>query len=276
MLRRKKNAVPDADMGYKEPGDRRRKFTLFLGVVMAVAATFLVLGLGNGGSGSNTTSAVPMRDVVVAVADLPAKSVLTAANLAVQHVPDAPYLATAFSDPSKLVGKVTGVVIYKNQPLMPSLLSTSLADADFSILGPDETISPQSPVWRAVSVFVPKDRAVGGKIVTGQHVDLINTIKITVMSPPPGAPPTAAPSASTSPSPAAPSLEPPTWLQPEPVCGAPTPTPAPTATPTPSPTPEPSASAGESLPPYYSEDSTKITWQNVEILSADPDTDTYI
>src|SRR3954451_6445665 len=216
MLGRKKNA-PDADLGYKEPGERRRKFTLFLGVVMAAAATFLVLGLGNGGGGGETTSAVPMRDVVVAVADLPAKSVLTAASLAVHSVPDAPYLATAFSDPSKLVGKVTGVLIYKNQPLMPSLLSTALADADFSILGPDETISPESPVWRAVSVFVPKNRAVGGKVVTGQHVDLINTIKITVMSPPPGAAPTTAPSTSPSTTPAAPSLEPPTWLQPEPV-----------------------------------------------------------
>src|SRR5690349_14001775 len=139
MLRRKKNAVPDADLGYKEPGERRRKFTLFLGVVMAVVATFLVLGLGSGG-GTQTTSAVPMRAVGVPVTDLAAKSVLTAANLAIHSVPDAPYLATAFSDPSKLVGKVTGVVIYKNQPLMPSLLSTALANADFSILGPDETI----------------------------------------------------------------------------------------------------------------------------------------
>src|SRR6478752_5789553 len=107
MLRRKKNAVPDADLGYKEPGERRRKFTLFLGVIMAVAATFLVLGLGSGGGGDNSTSAVPMRDVVVAVADLPAKSVLTAANLAVRSVPDAPYLITAFSDPCYMVAEVT-------------------------------------------------------------------------------------------------------------------------------------------------------------------------
>ena len=48
MLRRKKNAVPDADLGYKEPGDRRRKFILLLGVVMAVVATFTVLGISNG------------------------------------------------------------------------------------------------------------------------------------------------------------------------------------------------------------------------------------
>src|SRR5690349_6858060 len=107
MLRRKKNDVPDADLGYKEPGERRRKFTLFLGVIMAVVATFVVLGLGNGGGGGSTTSSVPMRDVVVALSDLPAKSVLAASSLAVRSVPDAPYLATAFSDPSKLVGKVT-------------------------------------------------------------------------------------------------------------------------------------------------------------------------
>src|SRR3954468_24420083 len=121
MLRRKKNDVPDADLGYKEPGERRRKFILLLGVVMAVGATFVVLGIPNGPA--NPGSTVPMRDVVVAAADLPARSVLGATNLVVHSVPDAPYLATAFSDPAPLMGKVPGVVIYKTQPIMPSLLT---------------------------------------------------------------------------------------------------------------------------------------------------------
>ena len=50
------------------------------------------------------------------------------------------------------------------------------------------------------------NRAVGGKIVTGQHVDLINTVKIAVLSPPPGAAPAPVPSPSSS---VAPSPEPP-------------------------------------------------------------------
>ena len=82
-----------------------------------------------------------------------------------------------------LVGRLNGVTIYANQAITPNLLATSAVGAEFSILSATETISPDSPIWRAVAVFVPKDRAVAGNVEIGQRVDLFVTEQIDVLVP---------------------------------------------------------------------------------------------
>ncbi len=82
-----------------------------------------------------------------------------------------------------LVGRLSDVTIYANQAITPNLLATSAVGADFSILSATETISPDSPIWRAVAVFVPKDRAVAGNVEIGQRVDLFVTEQIDVLVP---------------------------------------------------------------------------------------------
>src|SRR3712207_2955622 len=66
--------------------------------------------------------------------------------------------------------------------MTPNLFATSTADTEFSIPGPDEAVTATSPHWRAVAVEVPGNRAVGGEIKPGQHVDLIVSVDIRVLA----------------------------------------------------------------------------------------------
>jgi Flp pilus assembly protein CpaB len=207
------------EMEYHHEG-RRRKVLIVLGVVLAVAAGgaafFLVNSAQNAGTG-----VVATRDVVVAARDIPARTVIQSSDLTIRAVPDDPSLATAITAPEEAIGRITGVAILFQQPISPNFLASAVAGGQFSILGPEETISPDSPAWRAVAVNVPDDRAVAGQIQVGQHVDLVITAQINVTVPLAAA-------------------------------GA-----------APAPSPQPGASTA----PYYTDKSTKITYQDLPILA---------
>ena len=49
--------------------------------------------------------------------------------------------------------------------------------------GPDETVAPDSEAWRAVSLTVTDDRAVGGLLGPGMTVDVFMTVTVNVMQP---------------------------------------------------------------------------------------------
>lgn len=168
------------EMEFKD-NSRRRKVFVVLGIVLALAAGGAAFFLSS--QGSIQAAEVPMRNVVVAVRDIPSRTVIDGGMLTVRPVPDDPSTAQALDDPSLLIGRLTGVTIYANQVVTPNLLATNAAGAEFSILSPTETIGPDSPYWRAVSVTVPKDRAVGGHVEIGQRVDLFVTIGIDVLVP---------------------------------------------------------------------------------------------
>ncbi len=55
-------------------------------------------------------------------------------------------------------------------------MTTAGNKSGVSILEPGETVGPDTPIWRAVSINVPPERAVGGLISAGDHVDLIVTM----------------------------------------------------------------------------------------------------
>ncbi|KRT62212.1 MAG: hypothetical protein XU10_C0036G0011 [Chloroflexi bacterium CSP1-4] len=207
------------EMEYHHEG-RRRKVLIVLGVVLAVAAGgaafFLVNQAQNAGTG-----VVATRDVVVAARDIPARTVIQSSDLTIRAVPDDPSLAVAIASPEDAIGRITGVAILFQQPISPNLLASAVVGGQFSILGPEETISPDSPAWRAVAVNVPDDRAVAGQIQVGQHVDLFMTAQINVTVPLARA-------------------------------GA-----------APAPSPQPGASTA----PYYTDKSTKITYQDLSILA---------
>src|SRR5262249_37934336 len=58
--------------------------------------------------------------------------------------------------------------------------------APFSILQPDETVGPDSEAWRAVSITVPDELAVGGMLEVGQSVDVFVTVSVSVPNDPNG------------------------------------------------------------------------------------------
>jgi Flp pilus assembly protein CpaB len=159
---------------------RRRRIMMVAGLALAVVAAGSVYYLSN----ANAVAAqpAPTHTVIVAAVEIPAHVLITSALLAQRSLPDDPSLAKAVLSATDIIGKTSEVVIYKDQPILSNLLASTGAEAGFSILMPGETMTPDSPAWRAVSVSVPKERAVGGQIEAGQHVDLIATMQINVLA----------------------------------------------------------------------------------------------
>jgi Flp pilus assembly protein CpaB len=85
-----------------------------------------------------------------------------------------------FSDATKVIGLVPSVRILIGQPVYANLLGTGSQGGTLVILNPGETISPSSENWRAVSLTVPDDRAVGGLIRPGDTVDVFVTVSVLV------------------------------------------------------------------------------------------------
>lgn len=167
------------EMEFKD-NSRKRRFLLLIGAALAVLAGGAAFMLSN--QGNTAQAQVEMRQVLVAAREIPARTVLTASDLALKELPKDAVVVQAFDDPNRVVGLVTGVPVYLDQPITPNLLATSSADSAFSILAPDEQVGPDTPFWRAVSVMVPPERAVGGELATGQRVDLIATVQIDVLN----------------------------------------------------------------------------------------------
>lgn len=165
------------EMEFKDNNSRRRKVFLVIGVVLAVASGGAAFYLSSQGTTAEAAP-VPKRTIIVAVRDIPARTIIDAGMLTQREVTDDPSVAQAVTDEDLLLGRLTGVTIYANQAMTPNLLATSAAGAEFSILSPTETISPDSPTWRAISILVPAERAVGGHLEIGQRVDLFLSVSV--------------------------------------------------------------------------------------------------
>jgi Flp pilus assembly protein CpaB len=164
---------------FRDPSKRRRRLLLVIGVLIALVAGYLAFSLSNAGN-RPAPSEAPKRTVVVAARDIPIRSTLTQDDVTTREVPDDPSLGLAYADPAPVIGRVTTVPLASGQVIYPNVLVTTVAGAPFSIFGPEESPSGDTPLWRAVSVLVPTERAVGGQILTGQRVDLFVTVKIVV------------------------------------------------------------------------------------------------
>jgi Flp pilus assembly protein CpaB len=162
--------------------DRHRaKFIVLAGVILALAAgiaAFIVLTQAQQQAGRGS---LPLVRVVVAAATIPAREVIDSADLAVRDVPldaaNAVGVATKLED---VIGRVPAVSILQGQIVTTNMLASTTEGAKFSILRPDETISPDSEAWRAVSITVPDDLAVGGLLAPGETVDVFVTTVVSV------------------------------------------------------------------------------------------------
>jgi Flp pilus assembly protein CpaB len=159
---------------------RRRRLIILIGVLLAVAAAVATYYLVTRPSGSTTP--VTQKTIVVAAVAIPARTEIQASMLTTSTVPDSPALSFALTDPNVAVGQVTVVNIAAGQPIQANMFSAGTAGG-VAILQPGETISPDSPIWRAVSVTVPRDRAVGGMLNAGDHVDLFVTLSPQIYDP---------------------------------------------------------------------------------------------
>ncbi len=165
---------------YRDPS-RRGKFIVVVGLVLALFAGAAAFILVNAVQQQASQSGTPTVPIVVAAVEIPSRKALAPEDLEVRQVPiDATTAQGVFADPTKLVGLVAGTAILKGQPVFANMLAGQTQGSQFSILGPTETVAPDSPAWRAVAITVPDDRAVGGLVQPGAAVDVFVTSTIAV------------------------------------------------------------------------------------------------
>lgn len=162
--------------------DRRRgKWLVIVGVVLAIVAGVAAFFLISQAQMQAGRADLPMARVVVAVKTITARTPIAAADVTSKDVPLDPANATGLAtDLNAVVGRVPAVTILQGQILTTNMLASSTEGGRFSILRPEETIAPDSEAWRAVSITVSDDLAVGGMLTPGQTVDVFVTAVVSV------------------------------------------------------------------------------------------------
>jgi Flp pilus assembly protein CpaB len=169
------------EMEYRDPS-RRGKFIVILGVVLALAAGGAAFFLINQAQQQAGQSGLKTVSVVVAARAIPARKPVEADDLTVRQVPLDPTNSEAIivKQPDQVIGRVLAVSVFQDQMITQNMLASTATGGQFSILEPGETIAPDSEVWRAVSLTVPDDRAVGGLLQPGMTVDVFTSATVNV------------------------------------------------------------------------------------------------
>lgn len=169
------------EMEYKDPS-RRGRWIVLLGVVMAVVAGGAAFYLINNAQQQAGQSGLKTTVAVVAARAIPARKPVEADDVVLRtDIPlDGTNAEGVVTDPSAVVGRILAVDVKPGQLVTTNLLASTTAGAQFSILRPDETVAPDSEAWRAVSLTVTDDRAVGGMLGPGMMVDVFLTASVNV------------------------------------------------------------------------------------------------
>ncbi|MCI0582201.1 MAG: Flp pilus assembly protein CpaB [Chloroflexi bacterium] len=169
------------EMEYKDTSGRRGKAIIVLGLVLAVAAGGAAFFLINQAQQQAGKGDLPQVSVVVAARDIPARKPIEPDDLEVRQVPiDATNERGIVTNPDDLVGRVLAVTVFKDQLVLTNLIASSAGGGGFAILGPNETVAPDSPAWRAVSLTIPEAQAVGGLLAAGNTIDIFATATVNV------------------------------------------------------------------------------------------------
>ena len=160
---------------------RRSKMIIVIGVILALVAGGAAFYLVNQAQQQAAQSATQNVAVVVAVRAIPARQAIAAEDVTLRNVPlddtNAAGVATAVND---VIGRIPAVKILQGQLVTTNMLASSSEGGQFSILGPDESVGPDSEAWRAISLTVSDDLAVGGLLKAGQTVDVFVTAVVNV------------------------------------------------------------------------------------------------
>ncbi len=174
------------EMEYKDPS-RRGRYIVIIGVILAIVAGGAAFYLISTAQQQAGQAGLQRVSVVVALQTIPARKIIEATDVEVREVPLDPTNALGIvSTPDKVIGRVSSVTVLAGQMVTTNLLASTAEGGQFSVLQPDETISPDSPEWRAISMTVPDDRAVGGLLTANQTVDVFVTASVNVLSGPEG------------------------------------------------------------------------------------------
>jgi Flp pilus assembly protein CpaB len=169
------------EMEYRDPSKRGR-WIVVIGIVLAIVAggaAFYVINQAQQQAGQGALAKVA---VVVATRPIPARKPVEPADVEVREIPlDATNSdAIVIKQPDQVIGRVLAVSAFQGQMLTQNMLASAVSGGQFSILDPGETITEASENWRAVSLTVPDDRAVGGLLQPGMTVDIITSATVNV------------------------------------------------------------------------------------------------
>lgn len=172
------------EMEYKDTSKRGRWIVL-LGVILAVAAGAGAFFLINQAQQQAGQSGLKMTAAVVAARPIPARKPIEAEDVLLRSdIPlDGTNAAGVIVDPADVVGRILAVDVAAGQLVTTNLLASTTAGGQFSILKPEESVLPDSEAWRAVSITVTDDRAVGGMLTAGMKVDVFVTATVNVVPP---------------------------------------------------------------------------------------------
>jgi Flp pilus assembly protein CpaB len=170
------------EMEYKD-STRRGKLVIVLGVILAVVAGGAAFYLINQAQEHAGQGDIQKVKVVVAAQIIPARTPIAPGAVVVREVAlDAVTQVGIVTDAGSLLGKVLAIPLAAGQPIYSNMIlgAGAAGNSGFSILGPNETIAPDSPAWRAISITIPDERAVAGLLTAGQTIDIFMTAQITV------------------------------------------------------------------------------------------------
>jgi Flp pilus assembly protein CpaB len=169
-------------MEYKDPS-RRGRWIVVIGVVLAVVAGAAAFFLINQAQQAAGQAGLQRVAVVVAAQTIPARKIIEPADLAIREIPlDDTNAQGIASTMDKVIGRVPAVPILQGQMVLTNLLASSTEGGQFSVLSPADVFTPDSPEWRAISMTVPDDRAVGGLLTPNQSVDVFVTASVNVLT----------------------------------------------------------------------------------------------
>ena len=174
------------ELEYKD--DRRKgRFVILAGVILALVAggiAFYTISQAQQKANDPTTNKISL---VVAVATIPAREPVKAADVTVREVPLDPTNANGvITDANLVIGRIAAVTILQGQLVTTNMLASATEGAPFSILTPDESFGPDTAPWRAISITVSDDLAVGGMLTVGESVDVFVTTVVSVPNDPTG------------------------------------------------------------------------------------------
>ena len=156
---------------------------MVLGVILAVVAGGAAFYLINQAQQQAGQAGLQKVAVVVAAQPIPARKLIEAADVVVREILIDPTNAQGIvSTPDLVIGRVPSVAVLAGQMVTTNLLASSAEGGQFSVLDPGESLAPDGPAWRAVSMTVPDDRAVGGMLQPNQTVDVFVTAAINVLT----------------------------------------------------------------------------------------------
>jgi Flp pilus assembly protein CpaB len=119
---------------------------------------------------------------VVAARPIAARKPIEADDVVVRQIPldETNTDVISIRKPEEVIGRVLAVTVFQGQMITSNMLASTTSGGQFTILEPDETVGPTSEAWRAVSMTVPDDRAVGGLLTAGMTVDVLLSAQVNV------------------------------------------------------------------------------------------------